>query len=107
MDKKAMYNAIAQHVQTYPDPNPATGAPWTVAERIDDILRIKAEADAKIAEIEAAEQAAAIDPVAQQAAIDRAAAVDAWLRDLSNTNPDEFERVRKLSFEEQAALAGV
>ncbi len=107
MDKKALYAAIARHVQAYPDPNPATNAPWTVAERIDDILRIKAEADAKIAELEAAEAAAARDPAAEQAARNRAGAVDAWLRDLSNTNPDEFERVRKLSFEEQAALAGV
>ena len=107
MNKQALYDAIARHVQAFPDPNPQTNAPWTVAERIDDILRIKAEADAKIAELEAAEAAAARDPAAEQAARERAAAVDAWLTNLAATDPDQFEQVRRLSFEEQAQRAGV
>lgn len=107
MDKIALYNAIAQHETLYQGNNPATGFPWTTAERIDDIMARKAEADAKIAELEAAEAAAAADPVAEQAAIDRHDAVNTWLENLKATDPEQFDQVRKLSFDEQATLAGV
>jgi hypothetical protein len=101
MDKKAVYDAIASHAIAFP--TKPDGSAWTNAERVQDIMQIKAEVDAAIEKIESV----ARDPAAEQAAIDRAAAVDAWLRDLANTDPDDFERVRFLTFEEQARLAGV
>ena len=108
-DKKALYDALARHVIAYPDPNPATGAPWTTAERIDHIMAIKAEVDAKLQEIEAAaEAAAAAEEAARQAEIDAsvaaAQAVDAWLAGMRETDPERFEEVRRLSFEEQKLL---
>jgi len=108
-DKKALYDALARHVIAYPDPNPDTGKPWTTAERIDSILQIKAEVDAKLAELNAAVQAAeAAADAARQAEMQQAAAkaqaVDAWLAGLRETDPERFEQVRRLSFAEQQAL---
>lgn len=51
-----------------------------------------------------AEQAAA---EAAADAWERSKAVDAWLANLRDTDPDRFDQVRKLYFEEQATLAGV
>ena len=109
-DKKALYDALARHVIAYPDPNPATGQPWTVSERIDSILQIKAAVDAKLAELDAAAQAAEqAAEAARQAELQKAAAkadaVDGWLAALKQTDPERFEQLRRQPFDDQAAAA--
>lgn len=89
---------INDHVRTYPDPNPETGNPWTTAERVVDIEQLQAELDALEPQP---------DPVELQAARDRAEAVNAWLSDLAVSDPVQFESVRRLSFDDLAARAGM
>ena len=68
---------------------------------------------AKAAELQAAAEAARAalnpppDPAVIEAGRQRAQAVDTWLANLRDTDPDQFEAVRRLSFEEQAKRAGV
>lgn len=98
MDKKALYNALAQHTQTFPDDAAKT---WTTAQRIDDILRIKAETDAHLKTLEPVEE---VDPAQVAKTEKENNDVESLLNDLKANDPQEFERVRKLSFAEQLTL---
>lgn len=39
MNERDMLIIFYLHKLSYPDPNPATGAPWTTSERMADIFR--------------------------------------------------------------------
>ena len=65
INKHAMYDAIARHTQAYP--LNANGTAWTVAERVAEIMLIKAQTDI---EIEAINNAIAAQEASEQAAID-------------------------------------
>ncbi len=68
---------------------------------------------AKSRDLEAAAEAARAalnpppDPAAIEAERQRAQAVDAWLARLRDNDPNQFEAVRRLPFDEQARRAGV
>lgn len=102
LDKYKVYDALARHTLAYPGINAATGIEWTTAERIDDILKVKAEADAKLEAIAAAVvvPAVAVDTTEHDA-------VNNYLLNLQATNPAQFEIERKLSFDDLKVKAGV
>lgn len=103
INKHQLYKAVASHTQTYNGNNPDTGSAWTNAERVNDILKIKNEVDAHLLTLEPV-----IDNSADEAAaIAKHDGVEAYLLDLKNTQPEQFETERKLPFEQQAINAGL
>ncbi len=103
INKDRLYQAVALHRQTFTGNNAVTSLPWTYAERVDDILKIKAEVDAHLLKLQPV-----IDTSAQDAAaLKRHDAVEAYLINLKKSNPAQFEVERKMTFEQQAVNAGV
>lgn len=91
-----MYNALAQHVQAFPD------FVGDDAARIDNIMSRKAVADAKMDLIDAAVEAAEVSTPNDTVDHDL---VNNYLLTLKNEQPEQFEIEKRLPFDELLVIA--